>query len=121
MRAFKLTERAIPPGCHRIEVEGEVDLAVAGRLEDAIKRAAAEHDHVLIGLQRCEFIDSTAIAVIVHAHTQMAAQGQRIAVYGATRQVHRVLSITGLVQSGLVFETAEEAIAAQSAMPVTKR
>jgi len=112
MQTFKLTERAIQPGCHLIEVEGEVDMGVADQLSDAIDRAAAEHDRILIGLQRCEFIDSTAIAVIVHAHNQMANQGKRIAVYGASSQVHRVLAITGLTQNGLAFDTADEALAA---------
>jgi stage II sporulation protein AA (anti-sigma F factor antagonist) len=112
MRTFKLVERAVRPDCHQIEVEGEVDMAVAGQLRNAIEAAAPEHDLVLIGLQRCEFIDSTAIAVIVHAHNQMAAGGKRIAVHGAKGQVHRVLLITGLVQNGLVFETADEALTA---------
>ena len=96
MRTFRLVETSLKPGCHEIQVEGEVDLAVADRLKEAIEKAAAAHDQILVGLQRCEFIDSTAIAVIVHAHGQMADQGKRIMVYGASGQVRRILSVTGL-------------------------
>jgi anti-sigma B factor antagonist len=93
-----------------ILVEGEVDLAVADQLERALERAASQSEQVLIGLQACEFIDSTAIAVIVNAHHRMAAEGRRVAVYGPTSQVQRVLSITGLTENGLVFATLDEAL-----------
>jgi anti-sigma B factor antagonist len=97
-----------------IVVEGEVDLAVADRLEQALTRAAAHSEEVLIGLQGCDFVDSTAIAVIVNAHKRMAAEGRRIAVYGPRDQVHRVLSITGLTENGLVFATLDEALSKTS-------
>jgi anti-anti-sigma factor len=112
MKAFGLTERTLERGCHEIQIEGELDLSVAEQLQAAIDRARAEHDQVLIGLQRCEFIDSTGIAVIVHAHSRMAEEGRRLTVYGATSQVHRVLEITGLTQDGLVFANVDEARAA---------
>jgi anti-sigma B factor antagonist len=111
MRTFRLVERSLNAGCHEIQVEGEVDLAVADQLKEAIERAT-EHDRILVGLQRCEFIDSTAIAVIVHAHSQMAAQGKKLAVYGTSSQVRRILTMTGLTQNGLVFESVDDALAA---------
>jgi len=109
---FRLVERNLQPNCHEIQVEGEADLAVADQLRAALERAGTEHHRILIALQRCEFIDSTAIAVILQAQSQMATRGQRIAVHGASGQVHRILSITGLTQNGLVFETADEALRA---------
>jgi len=114
MRSFRLTEKRPRPGCLELLVEGEVDLAVADQLEQALERAAAQSEDVLIGLQACEFLDSTAIAVIVNAHNRMAAEGQRVAVYGPTSQVHRVLSITGLTENGLVFATLDEALSKPS-------
>jgi len=111
MRSFRLTERRSRPGCLEILVEGEIDLAVAGQLEQALEDADSQCREVLIGLQDCEFIDSTAIAVIVHAHNKMTAEGRRIAVYGPSNQVRRVLSITGLTENGLVFESLDEAVA----------
>ena len=110
MQSFQLTERYRRSGCLEILVEGEVDLAVADQLEQALERAASKSEEVLIGLEACEFIDSTGIAVIVSAHNRMAAKGRRLAVYGAKSQVHRVLSITGLTGNGLVFPTLDEAL-----------
>jgi len=42
----------------------------------------------------------------------MEEDGNRLAVYAPTNQVQRILSMTGLTANGLVFHTAEEAIAA---------
>jgi anti-anti-sigma factor len=109
MGIFRLTE-ADPrhPGCREICVEGELDLAVASQLQEAIDRAE-DCQSVFINLEACEFIDSTGIAVIVKAHRCLEEEDRRLVAYGADGQVLRVLSISGLVQSGLVFRTAEEA------------
>lgn len=113
MRAFKLNEQELRPGCRGIEVEGELDLAVADRLRDALDRAIAESSEILILLEACDFIDSTGIAVIVHAHKRAAEEGKRaVAVCAPSTQVHRVLSVTGLTDNGLVFEGVDDALAA---------
>jgi anti-anti-sigma factor len=106
---FKLTEKDLDSGCREIHLEGELDLAVADRLSEALERAASEGDRVVIGLERCTFIDSTGIAIIVKAHRELAQQGRALTVYGASDQVLRILSITGLTNDGLVFENAGDA------------
>jgi len=112
MQRFKVTERDLDSHCRAILVEGELDLAVAERLDDALAKAATECDRVLVGLERCDFIDSSGIAVILRARTRMEDEGKRLAVYGPTAQVLRVLSMTGLTGNGLVFDSADEAMAA---------
>jgi anti-sigma B factor antagonist len=112
LQTFKLIERDPRPGCREIQVEGELDLAVADQLVERLARARAECRHVLVGLEGCEFIDSTGIAAIVHAHNELAEQGGRLALYAPSHQVLRVLSVTGLTSNGMVFETAGEALAA---------
>jgi len=113
MQVFRLAEREIQPECIEIGVIGELDLAVADQLREALDRAEAECFHILIDLRRCEFIDSTGIAEIVRTHQQMAEHGGWVAAYGPTSQVSRILSVTGLTENGLVFESAEEALASR--------
>ncbi len=112
MQRFKVIERDLDSDCRNIQVEGELDLAVAERLDEALAKAIAECNRVLVGLERCEFIDSSGIAVILRAHSRMEGEGKRLAVYGPTAQVLRVLSMTGLTGNGLVFDSADEAMAA---------
>lgn len=112
LQTFKLIERDLRPGCREIRVEGELDLAVADQLVNGLARAGAECRHVLVGLEECDFIDSTGIAAIVHAHNELAERGGRLAVYAPGDQVLRVLSVTGLTSNGMVFENVEEALSA---------
>jgi len=112
MQRFNVTERDLQRGCRDIQIEGELDLAVAGQLDEVLTAAIGECSGVLVGLQRCDFIDSSGIAVILRAHNRMESDGNRLAVYAPTAQVLRVLSMTGLTSNGLVFDSAEEALAA---------
>jgi anti-anti-sigma factor len=112
MRRFKISERELRPGCRDIQVEGELDLAVAGELDEALSAAAADNETILIGLGGCEFIDSSGIAAILRARSRMAAEGRNLAVYAPTQQVLRVLSMTGLTGNNLVFDSADEALSA---------
>src|SRR5690349_15405079 len=115
MQRFNVTARDLRPGCRDIQVEGELDLAVAAQLDEVLTAAAAECSCVLVGLDRCAFIDSSGIAVILRAHNRMQEEGRRLGVYAPSDQVLRVLSMTGLTSNGLVFDSAEEALAAVGA------
>lgn len=112
MQPFDITENDLGDGCRDIQIEGELDLAVAGKLDEVLTAAAEQCDCVLVGLARCAFIDSSGIAVILRAHHRMEAEGRRLAVYAPAEQVLRVLSMTGLTANGLVYDSAEEALAA---------
>jgi anti-sigma B factor antagonist len=111
MRSFKLTEINRDTGCREIHVKGELDLAVADQLQACLDRVDSGTATVLIDLEQCEFIDSTGIAVILHAYNRMAERGQRVMVCAPTDQVLRILSVTGLTGNGLVFESAAAALA----------
>jgi anti-sigma B factor antagonist len=117
MQQFKVSERDLESGCRDIQVEGELDLAVADRLDEVLTAAVENCSRVLVGLERCDFIDSSGIAVILRAHNRMQEDGNRLAVYAPIDQVLRVLSMTGLTKNGLVFDSAEEALAALDVAP----
>ncbi|HEX6780420.1 MAG TPA: STAS domain-containing protein [Solirubrobacterales bacterium] len=112
MQRFKVNQRELQPGCRDIQLEGELDLAVAGELDEVLSAAVTECDRILVGLERCAFIDSSGIAVILRARNRMEEEGHRLALYAPVDQVLRVLSMTGLTGNGLVFDSAEEALAA---------
>jgi anti-sigma B factor antagonist len=113
VRRFALNEsEALRSGCDLVEVVGELDLAVAEQLRTLLARAGEDHDQIFIDLAGCEFIDSTGIAVILQAHRELAKGGKRLVCCDPHGQVVRVLSITGLTDTGLVFASVEEALAA---------
>ena len=112
MQRFNVSVRDLDGGARDVQIEGELDLAVAGQLDEVLAEAAEQCERVLVGLERCAFIDSSGIAVILRAHNRMQEDGRRLVVYAPTDQVLRVLSMTGLTSNGLVFDSAEEALAA---------
>lgn len=107
IRPFKLTESVVEDGCREIEIEGELDMAVADRLKQAL--ASCQGDHILISLKSCQFIDSTGMAVILNANRE---SDNRIVLHSPRDQVLRVLEVTGLTSNGLVFPNREQALSA---------
>lgn len=104
---FKLTEAEIADGCREIAVEGELDLAVSDRLQQAIDDCGA--DRILIDLGPCQFIDSTGIFLILRAHR---AGDPQLLVHSPRSQVLRLFEVTGLTGRGLVFPDRAQALAA---------
>lgn len=102
---FALSEKDIWPGCREIEVKGELDLAVSHRLQAAIERATEERLHVLVDLSRCDFIDASAVTVLVRGHQALQEHRRQLLLYGARGQVRRLLSITGVTEAGLMATT----------------
>jgi anti-anti-sigma factor len=96
-------------GVSVIAVEGELDMNTAVQLEQALEAPLADsRSTLLIDLSRCEFIDSTGIALIVRAWQQIDGG---FALCGVGAQVERVLGITGLEESIPTHRGREEAIA----------
>jgi anti-anti-sigma factor len=81
-------------GVFVVQVEGELDMNTAGELERQLEAPLSAPDsNLLIDLSRCEFIDSTGIALIVRA---WQALDDRFSLCGIGDQVKRVLDVTGL-------------------------
>ena len=102
---FALSEKDIWPGCREIEVVGELDLAVSHRLQAAIERATEERHHVLVDLSHCDFIDASALTVLVQGHQGLQEHGRQLLLYGVRGQVRCLLSITGVTETGLMATT----------------
>jgi anti-anti-sigma factor len=112
---LRIEERDLDDGRRELRLEGELDLAVAERLQARLNAALADDVEVLVCLEECEFIDSTGIAVIVFTHRLMAGKGKRLLVCHPSPAVRRVLDLTGLIEQGLVVDGADAALAERSA------
>jgi anti-anti-sigma factor len=105
---FQLNEPELAPGIREIAVVGELDLATADRLTDALDRAAG--NDTLISLEACEFIDSSGLAVILRAHQLGLESGRRIVIHSPSAPVLRVLEVTGLTGNEFVFADRAQAL-----------
>ena len=97
-----------------VAVRGELDLATAADLERPLEAALEAGDSVLIDLGRCEFIDSTGIAMIVRAWQRLEGDGERprLVICGGNDQVQRVLEVSGVGDSIPILSSRDEGIAA---------
>lgn len=91
-----------------LAVGGEIDLATAPTLRDALADAIArEPALVLVDLEAVGFLDSAGLGVILGALRRLRAQGADLEVVCTSRNLLNVFEITGLDRS-LTIRAARE-------------
>jgi len=108
---MSLAEAGHGADCYLIAVAGAVDLAVVDRLSAAIERGDRRR-LVLLDLSSCEFMDSSAIGMLILANLRMEKEGRHLGLLSPGVEVMRVLDMTGLADRNLVFADERAARAA---------
>jgi anti-anti-sigma factor len=108
---LQIAESSIGPGRCELRLEGELDLWSVERLQAALHRVARDNEAVVVGLESCEFVDSTGIALFLQVRRQLEDEGGRLVLYGCSDQVLRIFTVAGLIEAGIVFDSRGEAIA----------
>jgi anti-sigma B factor antagonist len=93
----------------RLAVSGELDIATADRLQDAVRSVSSDRPgRVVLDLRGVSFMDSTGFAVLVNEQRRLETDGSVLVIAGASRQVLDVLRILA-VESMFVMEHPAEA------------
>ena len=107
--SFAVIDQEVDERTRVIAVEGELDVytapSVKARLEDAIDAGVTQ---LVIDFSLLEFIDSTAIAMLVGARRCLPPDG-RIALVCTHHYVLLILEVAGLEDCFEIFETREAA------------
>lgn len=107
----QITRADIEDGPRVVMISGEFGLEDAERSRDLIAAAMpSTPGHVLLDLTRCDFIDSTALLVVVQAHRRALAGKHRLAIAGSGDQVRRVFELTELDTALPYFRDRESAL-----------
>jgi anti-anti-sigma factor len=106
-----IAERDLGRGRCELQLDGELDLWSVERLQAVLQRVARDNDAILVGLQSCDFVDSTGIALFLQVRRQLEDEGGRLVLYGCSEQVLRIFTVAGLIEAGIVFAGREEALA----------
>jgi len=109
-QVLQIAESSLGPGRCELQLEGELDLWSTERLQAVLQRVARDNDAVVVGLENCEFVDSTGIALFLQARRQLEDEGGRLVIYGCGDQVLRIFTVAGLTDAGIVFASRGEAI-----------
>jgi len=95
-----------------IHLVGELDLYNAPEVRTALLQICAEEpERLVVDLAEVDFIDSTALGVLIEARTRLA--NRRAFLLASPRlETHRALTISGLDQHVSVHDTVGSALAA---------
>jgi anti-anti-sigma factor len=102
----------VAPGAVVLELAGELDLAVGGRLRALVDEATADRPQLLVfDVAEVAFMDSSVLREFLRAHREVADAGGRLVVAGAQSTVRRLLELTGIDEAVGLFDTRDEAVA----------
>lgn len=79
-------------------VAGDVDMATAPRVGEALAEAAGATPaaDVVVDLAACTFLDSSGLAVLVEGARRARSTGRAFSIRGAGEQVRRLIDLTHL-------------------------
>ena len=95
-----------------VRLVGELDLYNAPEVRSALLELASEQpERLVIDLAEVNFVDSTALGVLIEARTKLDNR-QSFLLAAPGLETHRALTISGLDQHLAVHDTVEAALAA---------
>lgn len=83
-------------GLVRVALTGELDVATADQLDEALQGVEKEASILVLDLGELSFIDSSGLRVLVRSNRRLEAAGSRLVVGAASDAVERALAISGL-------------------------
>ena len=96
-----------------VRLGGELDLYNAAQVRTALADACAQApERVVVDLGEVEFIDSTALGVLIETRTKLANRGGLL-LAAPGLETRRALEISGLAKHMPIFEQLEQALRAR--------
>lgn len=96
-----------------VAVSGEVDLATAEALRDALVAAEGEAaSGMVLDLQQVGFLDSTGIGELVGVHRRLRKSGRPLALVVPEGPIRKILAITGMDSVLDLYEDESSALSA---------
>ena len=86
-----------------IHVRGEIDMATAGRLRDAIEPHMGPKQTIVLDLSDVEFMDSSSLHVLVQARGRLTKDGGSLELRNPSEAARRLLTVAearGLLERG---------------------
>jgi anti-sigma B factor antagonist len=94
-----------------VHLAGELDLYNAPEVRAALLEVCAEEpERLVVDLGQVDFVDSTALGVLIEARTKLSNR-RSFLLAAPGLETHRALQISGLDQHLAVHETVDDALA----------
>jgi len=108
---FKLTTADLGGGVATVSVAGEVDLATAPELKEALTEVVtAGANGVLVDLSKATFIDSTTLGVLMSAVKRLRPAGGELVIACHDANIRKIFEITLLDRVFKIYDTPGPAV-----------
>lgn len=92
-----------------VAVDGELDLASSPVLAEQLARAEEiDAATVLVDLRKLDFMDSTGLHILLKAHRRAQELGRRFVLVRGSRQIERLLKLTGVDEKLAIVDSPED-------------
>ena len=96
-----------------VEVGGEIDVYTAPKLrEQLVDLVAAGNYHLIVDMEKVDFLDSTGLGVLVGGLKRVRAHDGSLHLVCTQERILKIFRITGLTKVFPIHATVEEAAAA---------
>ncbi len=100
-----------------VAVSGELDIVNSQQFDDYLSNASAGRDLVVLDMSAVDFMDTSALAVIVGHWRRQEEAGGKFLLAGARYRYTKALWITGLADRLPMYDDVAEALAAAQQKP----
>jgi anti-sigma B factor antagonist len=95
-----------------VEVAGEIDVYTAPKLREAlIDLVNAGKHHIVVDVERVEFLDSTGLGVLVGGLKRVRAHNGSLRVVCTQERLLKIFRITGLTKVFSIHDSVSDAVA----------
>jgi anti-sigma B factor antagonist len=102
-----------------VAVRGELDVVNSQQFDDYLAEASAGADRVVLDLSAVDFMDTSALAVVVSHWRRQVDAGGMFLLAGARYRYTKALWITGLADRLPLYDTVDDALVAARPEPGT--
>jgi anti-anti-sigma factor len=102
-----------------VAVRGELDVVNSQQFDDYLADASAATDRVILDLSAVDFMDTSALAVVVSHWRRQVEAGGMFLLAGARYKYTKALWITGLADRLPLYDSVDDAVAAARPEPGT--
>lgn len=109
MEGLSIRSHELKDGWVSIEVEGEVDLATVGELQNAIDDVFdGDSKNLVVDLTGSSFMDSTGLKALVMSNRRFDSAGRRFAIAVSGGPVSRLLDLSGVNSSIMTVDSVAD-------------
>lgn len=97
-----------------LRITGRVDSSVAKTLEQKVMELASRDGAIIVDLREMNYVSSAGLRSFIVLAKHARAKNQTIALCGMSEEVAEIFEISGLMELFTIYDTVENAVAANA-------